>query len=98
MSVIELTSKIVRVDDLMSSPVDDEIVILNMAKNNYIGLDDIGRFIWEILVSPCRVDELCNRLSKDFAATPQEISADVLPFLEELRQEGLIRIEETVKE
>jgi hypothetical protein len=74
----------------MSSPVDDELVILNMARDNYIGLDDIGRRIWELLSEPRRVDEVCDKLSLEFEATPDQIAADLLPFLEGLRDEGLI--------
>lgn len=89
---VELNSRIVRYKDKMSAPIDNDIVIVNMAKNNYTGLNEIGRIIWELLAKPCRVDELCNRLSLDFAATPDKIAADVLPFLEELRQDELIMI------
>jgi len=89
---IELSSRIVRAENLMSAPVDNEIVILNMAGNNYIGLDEIGLHIWDLFEEPCRVDELCDRLSREFEATPGEITADVLRFLEELHHEGLIRI------
>jgi hypothetical protein len=89
---IDLINRVIRKDDLMSSPVDNELVILNMTKNNYIGLDEIGRRIWDFLIEPCRVDELCTRLSREYEATADEIAVDVLPFLEELYQEELICI------
>jgi hypothetical protein len=89
---IELSSRIVRAENLMSAPVDNEIVILNMAKSNYIGLDEIGLRLWEMFAQPCRVDELCDRLSREYEATSEQIVADVLPFLEELRSEGLIKV------
>ena len=89
---IGLSSRIMRNENQMSAPVDNEIVILNMVKNNYIGLDEIGRFIWDLLAEPCRVDELCNRLSRDFDATPELIASDVLPFFEELKHEELIKV------
>jgi hypothetical protein len=71
------------------TPVDREAVIL--AENHYIALDDIGRRIWELLEQPERVDKLCESLSKEFKATPEQIAADVLPFLGELADEGLIQ-------
>ena len=87
---IELSSLVVRGEGLMSAPIDKEIVILNMAKNNYVGLDDIGRRIWGLLEKPIRVDELCAQLSRDFEATREQIIADVTPFLEELAREGIV--------
>ncbi len=92
---IELSSLIVRAENLMSSPMDDEIVILNMDKNNYIGLDAIGVRIWEFLEAPCRIDDLCSRLSLEFEATPEQIATDLLPFIEEVRDEGLIMLVES---
>jgi hypothetical protein len=83
---------IVRAENLMSSPMDDEIVILNMDKNNYVGLDEIGARIWELLEKPCRLDDLCERLSAEFEATHEQITSDLVPFLEELKGEGLIRL------
>lgn len=88
---IELSRLMVRGGDLLSAPIDKEIVILNIAKNNYVGLDEIGLRIWELLEKPIRVDELCSQLSREFDATPEQIIADVIPFLAELEREGLVR-------
>lgn len=88
---IEPSSRIVRGEELMSTILDKEIVILNMAKNNYIGLDEIGLRIWELLEKPIRVDELCSQLSREFDATPEQIAADVVPFLADLEKERLVQ-------
>ena len=89
---IEPSSRIVRGEELMSTIIDTEIVILNMAKNNYVGLDEIGLRIWELLGKPIRVDELCNQLSREFHATPEQIIADVIPFLADLESEGIVNL------
>lgn len=88
----ELNTKIVRIADLMATPVDKEIVIMNLAKNNYVALDDIGQHIWSILENPCRIDELCQQLSQEYKTDLEQVTADVLPFLNELQAEGLVRI------
>jgi hypothetical protein len=89
---IELTSNIVRLEDVMSSRIDDEIVILNMVRNNYVNLDAVGRRIWELIEKPVHVDELCGQLEREFSATKEQIAADVLPFLAELAKDGLVRV------
>jgi hypothetical protein len=89
---IDLNSTIVRLDNAMSTPLDEELVILNMAKNNYIALNDIGRRIWELIESPIRVEDLNELLSREFQATPEQIAADVLPFLNNLEDEGLVHV------
>ena len=89
---IDPTTRVVRTEGIMTAPVDQEIVLLNMKGNNYISLDAIGRRIWELLENPIAVDELCTKLGGEFEATQEQISADVLPFLTELEGEGLVRV------
>lgn len=89
---IELNSLIVRGENILSTPIDNELVILNIAKNNYVGLDEIGLRIWELLEKPIRVDELCNQLNREFEATPEQIIDDVIPFLADLDSEGLVNL------
>jgi Coenzyme PQQ synthesis protein D (PqqD) len=91
---LEMTTRLVRGDDLPNAPIGDEIVFLNFMKDNYVGLDDIGRRIWELLETPHRVDELCRQLNREYDAAPEQIASDVLPFLEELRNEGLVHVVE----
>ena len=55
---IELNSLVVRGENILSTPIDNELVILNLAKNNYVGLDEIGLRIWELLEKPIRVFQL----------------------------------------
>jgi len=89
---IETTTRVVRTDGIMTAPVDQEIVLLNMKGNNYISLDAIGRRIWELLENPIVVDELCRQLGTEFEGTQDQISDDVISFLEELELEGLVRV------
>ncbi len=86
---IEMNSRIVRVEGLQTAVIDDEIVILNLQTNNYVALDEVGRRIWDLLESPWRVADLCRQLSQEFEASPEQIMADVLPFLGELTGENL---------
>jgi Coenzyme PQQ synthesis protein D (PqqD) len=88
----ELTTRVARFGELMSAPVDKEIVILSLASNHYVGLDDIGRRVWELLEAPRRMDELCQQLAGEFDATAEQIAADVLPFLVQLESEGLVHV------
>ena len=89
---IELNSLVVRGENILSTPIDNELVILNVAKNNYVGLDEIGLRIWELLEKPIRVAELCKQLSREFDAAPEQIIEDTIPFLADLNDEGLINL------
>jgi hypothetical protein len=85
------SARLVRAEGMPTATLDREAVILNLAGNNYLGLDEVGRRIWELLATPLRVDELCRELAREFEATEEQIAADVLPFLNRLEREGLLR-------
>jgi len=89
---IEPGTVVVRTAGLLSAAVDDEIVILNPDRDNYVGLDAIGRAVWDLIEQPHEVAELCRKLSQDFDTTPDQVAADVVPFLAELTGEGIARV------
>jgi Coenzyme PQQ synthesis protein D (PqqD) len=80
----------VRARDLSQAPVDDEIVILNLPRDNYIALDPIGKRIWELLEAPLSAAELSHRLTLEYDVGEAQCQEDVQSFLEQLQAEGLI--------
>ncbi|MBI2299904.1 MAG: PqqD family protein [Armatimonadetes bacterium] len=91
---IDLKTRLVRDESLMTAPIDEEMVVLSLATDHYCGLDQVGRRIWELLAEPHEVGELCRKLSVEYAATPEEIASDVLPFLADIEAEGLVHVAE----
>ncbi|MBI3890982.1 MAG: PqqD family protein [Candidatus Wallbacteria bacterium] len=89
---LERHTRVVRAEEMMSAPIDNEIVILNLPRDNYVGLDEIARRIWELLEQPLPVEELCARLAAEYEGPTEQIEADVLGFLSELEKEGLLRV------
>jgi len=78
--------------DLISAPVDDEVVVLSVERGKYYGLDEIGSDIWRRLDSPVNVDALCQDLAAKYAADHQTIERDVLALLQDLLAEGLVMV------
>lgn len=91
---IDRQTRLVRDESLMTAPIDQEVVILSLATDHYCALDAVGRRIWELLAEPHEVGELCRKLSAEFAATAEQVEADVLPFLAEIEAEGLVHVAE----
>ncbi len=88
--MIKISSVVVATPNLPATPVDDELVVLDINGANYVGFDAIGRRIWERIAAPTRVDLLCNDLSTQFSGTAPQIQQDVIAFLNELAVGGLI--------
>jgi hypothetical protein len=78
----------------MSTPLDEELVILNLVHNNYIALDKVARRIWELLDQVRTVQDVCKCLSLEYEDPDRRLCADVLEFLDELESEGLLVVED----
>jgi hypothetical protein len=91
-ATLSLTSLVKSANDLISAPVNNEVVILSVERGTYYGLDEIGTEIWQRLESPMRIDMLCEELAAKYAADRQTIERDVLALLESLFAEGLVTV------
>lgn len=89
---IDPTGMLVRAENFTAAPLDDDLVILSLASNEYIALDDIGRSIWNLLETPQRFDQLCLQLGLVYEGTPEEIANDLQSFLHELERAGLVHV------
>jgi hypothetical protein len=76
----------------MSTRLNNEIYLLNPVRDKYTGLDDIGLRVWELLEATTRVDSLCDQVAKAYRGDPQQITTDLMEFLNELDSEGLLDV------
>ncbi len=92
---MSLTSQSIvkRNSGLMSTRIDKEIFVLNPVRDNYIGLDEIGRRVWDLIEIPTAADLLCHQLSQEYQGNKQQISDDLIAFLDELDSEGLLEVQ-----
>lgn len=72
--------------------VDDEVVMLSARAESYFGLDRVGSDIWNMMEQPVRVSDICAQLVEHFEVEPQTCEQDVLKFLDELFDCGLIKL------
>lgn len=94
---LTLDSIVRRTEGLMSAELGREIVILNPATDNYIGLDQIGSRVWDLLAAPGSVEDLCLRVTRNYRGNPREITADLIAFLNELDKECLLDVGDAAK-
>ncbi len=77
---------------LVTAPMDDKLVMLDLAKGKYYGMDDIATAIWTAMANPVRVDDLCTHLMSRFDVDEETCRADTLDFLNQLHDEGLLKV------
>ncbi len=79
-----------RAKDSISTELDGETVILDIASGIYSGLDSMGTFIWDQLEHPVSVATLRDAILEKYDVTEEKCVADLLVFLKDLADNALI--------
>lgn len=80
-----------RTDEHVSAPLEETLVMMDIDAGKYYMLDDVAASVWTRLAEPTRVSELVADLCDRYDVTPERCEADLLPFLRELNEKGLVR-------
>ena len=73
--------------------VHGEIVILDVERGAYYGLEEVGARVWELLQTPRRVFEVRDILVAEFDVSAEKCEQDLTSFLGELLDAGLAECE-----
>jgi hypothetical protein len=78
--------------DQVASDLAGETVLLGMKTARYYGLADVGARIWALLQNPVSVSSISETIAREYDVAPERCQADVVRFLEELADNGLIEV------
>jgi len=73
--------------------IENEMVILDLAKEQYYGLDDVGARMWQLLSEHGDTTVVVKQLSTYYDADEITLSRDLAQLIEKLRQAGLVTTE-----
>lgn len=91
-AALDRTTRFRRSADVLAAEVDGEMVMMDVERGVYVGLDAIGTDIWKRLEAPAMAAELASILSEEYDADPATIERDVLALLSSLTEQGLVEV------
>jgi len=80
-----------RSDDVLHQDVGGEAVLLDLASEQYFGLDQVATRIWELIDGTVPLSAIHRQLCDEFDADPERIEADLLEHVRVLLDAGLLR-------
>lgn len=89
--IIDINSKIVRDNEIISSDMDEETVMMSIESGEYYGINPVGSRIWALLEQPHSVSEICDTLREEYDVKPAECQQDVLEFVNKLLEKKLVK-------
>lgn len=87
-----LTHRAQRSDEVLFQQVGDEAVLLDLASEQYFGLDPVGTRIWGLLGQDDHLQQVYDALCREYNAEPARIGSDLLALIDRLAEAGLVKV------
>ena len=75
---------------LCISEKNNEIVIMNMEKGEFWGLQDVSFDIWKIMDEYKNIDEIIDKIVQIYEVGRQEAEKDLSNIIEEMKINGMV--------
>lgn len=79
-----------RKGDWLSARVGDEIMMMSPEHGRYIGMNEVGARIWDLIETPQESTAIYAQLQREFAVSSEACEAEVNAFLEEMEKHGAV--------
>jgi hypothetical protein len=87
---IDASTVVVVAPSQVSTEIDGETVVLELARGTYFGLSGVGASIWRLLQHPRTVDEISEAIVSEYDVELERCRSDVISLLTELERSGLV--------
>jgi hypothetical protein len=89
---IDASTVVVVAPSQVSTEIDGETVVLELARGTYFGLSEVGASIWRLLQHPRTVDEISEAIVSEYDVELERCRSDVISLLTEMERSGLVEI------
>ena len=76
--------------DVISQEVAGETILLDLGRESYFGLNEVGSSLWRLLKTGTSVAELIAALRTEYDVEGARLEADITGLLGQLLEEGLV--------
>ena len=74
----------------LASALGEEIVMMNTDNGDYIGVNNVGSEIWNMLTEPLRIDQLIEKLTENYDVTAEDAKTEVDEFVARMLKQEMI--------
>ena len=82
--------KLVCSPDLVSTDMDDEVVMMSIEKGEYYGIGGVGSHVWSLLQNPITMNEIMETVCPEYEVSEKTCRSEIETFIDELIKKGLV--------
>ena len=87
------SDRIVIAPEVMVQEVGGESVILDLKSNRYLGLDEVGTRMWQVVLDSDSIQTAYDTLLAEYEVEPKQLEVDLLEFVDLLLEHKLLSTE-----
>ena len=80
-------------DQMLSADLDGEVVMINLNKGVYYGLEGVGSRVWELVQERRTLREMREEILTEYDVEPRRLEQDLQAVLGKMVDQGLIDVE-----
>lgn len=77
---------------VLFNQVDDDLVMMDVEKGSYFGVNAVGAAIWNMIAEPIRIQDVIRQLLEQYDVTEEVCRQETLAFLEQAHEKGFIQL------
>ena len=77
-------------DNVSFTEVDDEVVLLELTRGHYFGLNDTGAKMLHALIEGATIEQSCRDIAKNYQVDDEQIKRDMEELMEQLIEQQLL--------
>jgi hypothetical protein len=90
--MLEISTIVKRSERQVACAFNEEVVLLQLDRERYFGLQTVGAAIWNGLAEPRSIADICGDVVAQFDVAPTVCQDHVIKFLTRLQSVGLIEV------
>jgi hypothetical protein len=87
---ISLNSRVQIQDDVLFQELQGEAVLLNLKTGVYLGLNQIGTRIWQLLQEDGALNRVMEVMLREYDVTQEKLAQDLLDLVGQMEKQGLL--------
>ena len=91
--MININNVVSRRNDIDTTDLNGEIVMMDLEKGRYFSLNGVGSRIWEIIEEPIGINKIVDCLLEEYDVNRNECEENVLEFLGKLYDANIIAVD-----
>ena len=76
--------------DVLAQEVNDEIVLLDLKTEQYLGLNEVGARVWQLLEEGVVLEQIYNKLLEEYDVDKELLKIDLNDLITNMSKEGIV--------